>query len=466
MKIYFLADSISAIRGGLTSSLYKRANELSKNFKNVIILTFNSQSNIESVEDELKKIGKLDKNIIIKSFFHDQDNLNRKDVSVEKKYAQHGDNFTRIFNIEGHYIQYNKYTDNSKKKLQFIDYMSSRNPSNKVYREIYRNNIKSCIITYNEEDIETQKIILKNDHPFLNIIIKENEIKTFVFNEENIQNTTIENEHNKWIKTFIKSDDIIFFDDNLKKNLNIFKDINCKKIAFFHSHENHDKSSNFLKNSKDFDNYVFLTSKQLEKITQENKTIEKKYFLLPHYYKETINLPQDSRTNRIITISRLTKNKRIIDGIKAFSLIYQKFPNLTYEIYGKGPELENIIKEIKKLNLEDKIILKGYTQDPLKLFSESILSIALSEFEGFGLSILESLSMSCPVISYDIEYGPKELIKNNVNGFLCPKDDIESIATSIEKIILQNNYFQNNCISSIEQYSYEKWKNKLLELVK
>ncbi len=52
MKIYLLVSSISAVRGGLTSALYKRANQLSKHFKDVIILTFNTQSNIEGTEEE------------------------------------------------------------------------------------------------------------------------------------------------------------------------------------------------------------------------------------------------------------------------------------------------------------------------------------------------------------------------------------------------------------------------------
>ncbi|MFV5454958.1 glycosyltransferase [Acinetobacter towneri] len=466
MKIYLLVSSISAVRGGLTSALYKRANQLSKHFKDVIILTFNTQSNIEGTEEELKKINKIDENVTIKSFFHDQVNTKKFKINLKDNYIQQGDDFTRIFNINGIFSQYQKYTNADKNKLQFIDYMNEVNPKIKSYREIYRNNIKSCIIYYDEKNNETQKIILKNDKPFINIMIKEDQIKTFIFDKETVRNTNIDKEYNQWLKGFINSDDIVFFEDNFKNFLSFFKDIDCRKIAFFHSHEKFDKQSKFLESCRDFDTYVFLTQKQLDKISKTNTKISKNYFYLPHYYNETKNINQNLRRNRIITISRLTKNKCIIDGIRAFSIISKKYPNIIYEIYGKGPEADNIKEEIKHLGLEDKVFLMDYTQDPLKLFSESILSISLSDFEGFGLSILESLSMSCPVISYDVEYGPQELIQNNINGFLCPQNDLQSIANAIEKILINSEYFQNNCINSIQKYSLNNWENRLLNLFK
>ena len=43
--------------------------------------------------------------------------------------------------------------------------------------------------------------------------------------------------------------------------------------------------------------------------------------------------------------------------------------------------------------------------------------------EGFSLSLLESLSHGVPVISYDIKYGPAEMINNGENGYLIQKDD-------------------------------------------
>ena len=54
-----------------------------------------------------------------------------------------------------------------------------------------------------------------------------------------------------------------------------------------------------------------------------------------------------------------------------------------------------------------------------------------SLFEGYPLSTLESLSHGCPVISYDIKYGPREQISEGVDGFLVPAGGIRPMAERI-----------------------------------
>lgn len=41
--------------------------------------------------------------------------------------------------------------------------------------------------------------------------------------------------------------------------------------------------------------------------------------------------------------------------------------------------------------------------------------------EGFSLALLECQSYGVPMISYDIKYGPNELVKDGLNGYLIPK---------------------------------------------
>jgi len=51
-----------------------------------------------------------------------------------------------------------------------------------------------------------------------------------------------------------------------------------------------------------------------------------------------------------------------------------------------------------------------------------------SRFEGYPLATLESMSRGCPVVSYDIKYGPREQITEGVDGFLVEEGEIEAIA--------------------------------------
>ena len=61
------------------------------------------------------------------------------------------------------------------------------------------------------------------------------------------------------------------------------------------------------------------------------------------------------------------------------------------------------------------------TQKPLVEFEKSKASILTSKYEGFGLTIMESIEMGCPVLSYDVRYGPNEIINHGENGYLIEK---------------------------------------------
>ena len=58
-----------------------------------------------------------------------------------------------------------------------------------------------------------------------------------------------------------------------------------------------------------------------------------------------------------------------------------------------------------------------------------------SGFEGYPLASLESMSHGCPVISYDIKYGPREQISDGVDGFLTEPGDLQTFADRLVQMI-------------------------------
>ncbi len=94
--------------------------------------------------------------------------------------------------------------------------------------------------------------------------------------------------------------------------------------------------------------------------------------------------------------------------------------------------------------------------------------LSTSKMEGFGLAILESLSVGTPVISYDIDYGPSELIQDGFNGYLVPKGDINQMVEKVDQLLNNTQKLQQFSINSIEsaqQYNATtistKWQNIL-----
>ncbi len=95
----------------------------------------------------------------------------------------------------------------------------------------------------------------------------------------------------------------------------------------------------------------------------------------------------------------------------------------------------------------------------------------MSKWSGFGLAILTqllSVGTYILVISYDIHYGPSELIQDGFNGYLVPKGDINQMVEKVDQLLNNTQKLQQFSINSIEsaqQYNATtistKWQNIL-----
>ena len=150
--------------------------------------------------------------------------------------------------------------------------------------------------------------------------------------------------------------------------------------------------------------------------------------------------------NCICTISRLIRHKNII---KTIELIDYKKNNLVHFIVGDGPELENINKFIINKGLEKNVILLGKLEKVKvnKILEFSKLHILLSSYEGFPHIFLESAFFNTIVISLDIG-GNREIISNNLNGFLIKNFDTHNINQIITKIFLDVSYSKKILLNS------------------
>ena len=84
------------------------------------------------------------------------------------------------------------------------------------------------------------------------------------------------------------------------------------------------------------------------------------------------------------------------------------------------------------------------------------------------MGILESLSNGCPVISYNIKYGPSELIKDGINGYLIPPFNLDEFSEKIIEV-LDNEALHASLISSapktVENFSHKNIANKWASII-
>ena len=163
----------------------------------------------------------------------------------------------------------------------------------------------------------------------------------------------------------------------------------------------------------------------------------------------TVN--QENEKHKIIYLSRVDENKGVEFLIDSFALIAAKYPQWQIDVYGyAAPEYENKLeKRIEARKIGAQFHLCGITDKPLKTMHEYDFCVFPSYFEGFGLGLIEALSVGLPAVGLKECTGVNEQIIDGVNGFLTDFDE-KKYAQKIELLINDKALRQQMSINAVQ----------------
>lgn len=150
-------------------------------------------------------------------------------------------------------------------------------------------------------------------------------------------------------------------------------------------------------------------------------------------YREMLGLSNEDFV--ILILAELNKNKNHIQIIKAMELLKDKYPNIKVLCGGKGP-LEGFLKEkVQQMELTHHVHFIGFREDVRELISSCDCVGLFSKREGLGKCLLEGMLFNKLLLATNTR-GPRQIIKNNENGFLVEVNDYHSTANLIERMYL------------------------------
>jgi glycosyltransferase involved in cell wall biosynthesis len=174
---------------------------------------------------------------------------------------------------------------------------------------------------------------------------------------------------------------------------------------------------------------------------------------------------------QVIAVGRYDFQKGFDMLIEAWRLVYDRFPDWKLKIIGDGEMRNELEILVDKYRLGTFIELKKSISDILPEYLEASILVMSSRYEGFGLVLIEAMSVGLPVIAFACKCGPKDIITHEKDGLLVPEGDIKALADKIIWMMANEKKRQEMGIHALEKaslYSQEKimakWENLFLLL--
>lgn len=136
---------------------------------------------------------------------------------------------------------------------------------------------------------------------------------------------------------------------------------------------------------------------------------------------------------------------------------------------GDGPDKENLVSYIKKKApeaLHKNIILAGFDKNPYRWMKNASINILSSKTEGFGVSVIEAMSLSCPEIVTNYITGAKEISENGKNTEIVEIGNSEQMSNAMQKILTNNearSELVKNANEFVKQFYQENIERKLCD---
>lgn len=177
----------------------------------------------------------------------------------------------------------------------------------------------------------------------------------------------------------------------------------------------------------------------------------------------------DVSRKRIMAVGRLDYQKGFDRLIEAWRMVQQhpEFQDWQLDIFGQGEWKEMLQGRVQQYGLQDSLHINAPTKQIGEEYANSSMLVMSSNYEGFPMVMIEAMACGLPVVSFDFQCGPKDIIRHGVNGLLVKNGDIQGLADAMMTLMGDEALRKQMSVEArlvTETYSEEKVMGKWVSL--
>lgn len=207
---------------------------------------------------------------------------------------------------------------------------------------------------------------------------------------------------------------------------------------------------------------------------QDEKVYQKKFFA-----KNTLIIPYpvaidvkgysyNAESKQVLTIGRLANQKGLDYLLDAWKIVNNKYKDWKLKIVGDGELKNELLDQCSSLDLNEVVEFVSSSPDVVQHFKNSSIYAMSSRYEGLPLVLIEAKCFGLPIVSFDCETGPRQIIRDNIDGLLVKTEQPSLLAQAIISLIespYKRQEFNKNALMDAQRFSpevfFEKWKQLL-----
>ena len=169
------------------------------------------------------------------------------------------------------------------------------------------------------------------------------------------------------------------------------------------------------------------------------------------------------RVREIIFIGRLDPQKNLPHLVEAFSMLNKKMPNTILHLIGNGNLTENVKKLVEEKGLSKSVSFDGVCKNMENIYAKADMIVLSSEYEGMPNCLIEAIGCGIPIVSYDCPIGPREIVVDDVNGYLVKYNNINQLAEKMEAC-LSRDWDEDAIRKTAEKFDVSYIANEYIDL--
>jgi glycosyltransferase involved in cell wall biosynthesis len=147
---------------------------------------------------------------------------------------------------------------------------------------------------------------------------------------------------------------------------------------------------------------------------------------------EDYRIPESSPIVGVVARLEAEKGHRTL--VDAWPVVLAAHPDAWLLIVGEGSERNSLEAQAASLGISEKVVFTGRREDVPAVTAALDVAVLPSYREAQGLSVLEAMALSRPVVASNVG-GIPEMIEDGVSGLLVPPGDCDALAAAIIRLL-------------------------------